>query len=119
MEQATDVTKEVFQYGELRRFLWNTYFAHQIDDIMHPRVDIFFDIEHALFRAIILEAREEGLGNCSKEQVRRSRKHLRVSLKSPVAALTNTDKMPRRAYDKKLLSSHDWQDRYLLFVDFF
>lgn len=118
MKQGVDVTKEVFQYAEIRRFLWNTYFAHKVVSIMDQRVNIFFDLHEALFRSMVLEAREEGLGNCSPDDAQARREHLRLDLDSPASILSNSYRMPNREFDRELMRSSDWQGRYLIFVDF-
>ncbi len=116
----TDLTGHLFKFNELRRHLWNAWFAKEIGSIMDPKVDVFFEIQKLLFKSFVLIPLGKGeydlLGFGSKPI-----EFIEININNDIdqIKILKADRSQGKQWEEQTIRPIDYDGKKLLFVDFF
>lgn len=115
-----DVTDDIFEFCEIRRHLWNTYFSRRINSIADSRIEDFLQIQKLLFKSIVLEKCGEGaydLISFGSQAI----EFLNIKISKNIDQLgvfVSPSRHPSQ-WEDRFVRREEWAQRSLLFIEFF
>ena len=117
---AMNITKQVFEYCDLRRHLWNQHFAPKVEGLMDQRIDAFLEIQKLLFRSIVLAEcgmADYEFGAFGTDPI--GFIEARISDDLEQLDILEAESAHPTAWKKRTITKCDWVEHKLKFVEFF